>query len=204
MAFIIMFFFGSSLIAKTKNPVGCILFLVGIFIFVLGGSLTVIGNREIKETLSLWRDERLSVHKAMQSISTVVYPFHLESPSTIELVVSGKAGSGSFDLALTDSFATAEVASVLEGMRVVRPKIHFKDRWKKGEITVGPLNLPPGSYALKFENYSAIEASFILKETHRTKPYQSFYHLGLTLLEVGIPIFITGIVSLGYGTSVPT
>jgi len=200
-----MFIFGSSLIARTKNPVGGILFLVGIFIFVLGFSLTVIGNREVEDTLSLWRDERLSVHKGMQSISAVVYPFHLESPSTIRLVVSGKAGSDSFDLALTDSFATAEVASVLEGMRVVRPKIHFKDRWKKGEITVGPLNLPPGSYTLKFENYPLqIEASFSLKETHRTKPYESFYHLGLTLLEVGIPIFITGIVSLGYGTLVPT
>lgn len=183
----------------TRNPVGSMLFLSGALIFVLGGSLTVIGNREVDETSFLWKDEKV-VYKGTPELShEKSYPFHLGKPSTIMGEVSGKAGP--YEFVIADLFGSGQKLHALDELK---PRIHMKGKRGIEKIKIGPLNLPPGDYVLRFEEFPQIVASFTITETIRMKPYESFYQLGLTLLEVGIPIFITGVVSLGYGTLVPT
>lgn len=190
----IMFFYGSSLIARTQNPVGSTLWLAGVCIAMLGGALTVIGNHGIDETSSLWEDEK--VYASQRMIQSVSYPFRLERPCLIGGSISGRVDP--FEFVLEEFFGETYGISV----DWIKPKVHLKGEGPK-EIDIKPVSLPPGSYTLRFEKYpQKIEAFFTLTKTYRKKPYESFYHLGLTLLEVGIPILITGAVSLGFGSSI--
>ena len=85
---------------------------------------------------------------------------------------------------------------------MVKPKTHVKGRGPAKSI-IGPLTLPRGDYALRFGKHSGfMEATFSLKKVVRVKPHENLYEFGLTLLQIGVPIFITGVISLGFGTFV--
>jgi len=95
-----------------------------------------------------------------------------------------------------------EVCTRLSTDPVVRPKTYLKGKGP-GQSIIEPLNLPPGNYALRFGKHtSEIDALFSLKKTVRKKPHENYYAFGLTLLEVGVPVLITGVISLGFGTFV--
>jgi len=186
----------------TGNPVGTILTVIACEITGLGIGLLYLGNLEIDEHSFLWENER--VFASHGTPSGLSYPFHLEKPSVVNGNVSGTTGP--YEFFLTEFFGTSEemfeVCTRLSTDPVVRPKTYLKGKGPE-ESTIGPLSLPPGNYALRFgKHISEINASFSLKKTVRRKPHENLYAFGLTLLEVGIPVLITGVISLGFGTFV--
>lgn len=194
--------FMAALIVETGNVVGAILTVVACTIVGSGMGLLYFGSLEVDEHSVLWENERVfASHRTPEGIS---YPFHLEKPSVVSGNVSGT--SGPYEFFLTEFFGTSQEMSEV-GMRlmrgqVVRPKTYLKGKGPE-QNNIGPLSLPPGNYALRFgKHISEMNASFSLKKTVRKKPHESLYAFGLTLLEVGVPVLITGVISLGFGTFV--
>lgn len=204
--FAIGFYAIAHLFTPIVNPVGAILTTIACAIIGLGIAFLYLGNLEVDETSTLWENEQVSVLSGIPK--GISYPFHLEKPSIINGTVSGTKGGEYF---LTDFFGTSEeTIAILTTSKtdfVVIPKIHENAKCV-GEtgnelIIIGSLSLPPGNYALRFGKHTGeIEASFSLKKTVRKKPHENLYAFGLTLLEVGVPVFITGVISLGFGTFV--
>lgn len=184
------------LIAFTRNPVGIILSISGGFIFLLGCGFIYMGNQEIDEPFSLWENEK--VFASHTTLETISYPFHLEKPSVIKGHVSGT--SGPYQFICSEFFGTNSERSRTD-VDAVRPKTYLRGKGPE-KTDIGPLSLPSGTYVLWFGDYRQIEASFTLNGTYRKKPYENIYNLGLTLLQIGIPIFITGSIFLGYGTMI--
>lgn len=97
---------------------------------------------------------------------------------------------------------TSEISTHYGTGWVVKPRTYLKGKGLE-ERTIGPLTLPPGNYALRFGRFSGdMKASFSLKKTVSNKPYETLYASGLTLLQVGVPLLITGVISLSFGTLV--
>ena len=192
----------AHVIITTHNPVGAMLTVIGIDITVVGMVLAYFGNLEIDEHSVLWENERL---RSSQTIPQCIsYPFHLEKPSVIDGDVSGTKGA--YEFFLTEFFGTSEemveMSARLETALVVRPKTYQKGEGQEKRI-IGPISLPLGNYALRFgKHIGEIEASFSLKKTVRRKPHENLYEFGLTLLNVGVPVLITGTISLAFGTFV--
>ena len=194
---IIAIFYGTIiLIALTGNAVGIILSISGGFILLLGCGFIYIGNQEVDEPFSLWENEK--VFASHGTPETISYPFHLEKPSVVKGHVSGTTGP--YEFVLAEFFRTDSERS-RTNVDAVRPKTYLKGKGLE-KTDIGPLSLSPGTYVLWFGEYREIEASFTLNGTYRKKPYESIYHLGLTLLQIGVPIFITGSIFLGYGTMI--
>lgn len=195
---IIAIFYGTIiLIALTGNAVGIILSISGGFILLLGCGFIFIGNQEVDEPFSLWENEKVFASHRMPE--TISYPFHLEKPSVVKGHVSGTTGP--YEFVLAEFFGTDERYD--KARYAVRPRIYRKSRSTRTlKFNIKPLSLPPGNYVLWFGNYRELEASFTLNGTYRKKPYENIYHLGLTLLQIGVPIFITGSIFLGYGTMI--
>ena len=198
---VIIFYLIDGLIAKGFNPAGVILFASGVFISSFGFLSILYGNQEVDEPFSLWENESVIISQQQGKPERVLYPFRLETPSMIKGHVSGER---------VRKFILAEFFGAIENVsrdNIVRPKTYLE---KKGppdsggkEISFGPFRLPSGTYVFQFgEIVNEIKASFTLKGTYRKKPYEYLYHLGLTLSEIGVPILITGLISIGYGVLV--
>ena len=200
--FIVVFAWTVLAIVTTGNRVGAVLTTIGAFLTGLGIVLAYYGNLETDEESVLWEKENVyASHGQPRSIS---YPFHLQKPSVISGNITGRAGP--YEFFLTEFFGTQgemiDVSLSLETDLVVRPKIYLKGKGPR-KSTIEPLSLPPGSYALRFGKHTAtIEATFSLKKTVRIKPYENLHDFGLTFMRVGLPILITGVISLAFGTFV--
>jgi hypothetical protein len=187
-----------NLISMGFNPVGVILFTSGLFVSLLGSSAILYGNQEVEQPFSLWENESVTISQYQGKPERVSYPFRLENPSVIKGKISGERVS---KFILAEFFGAINNISTEE---IVRPKIFLE---RKGppesggkKIDFGPLRLSAGSYVFQFrEIVNGIHANFTLKGTYRKKPYEYIYNFGLTFSEIGVPILITGIISLGYG-----
>ena len=187
---------GALLFNVTGNPVGTILTVIACVIVGLGTGLLYLGNLEVDEHSVLWENER--VFASNRTPETISYPFHLEKPSVITGHVSGTSGPYEFFLA---EFLGIH-ARQFETRYALRPQIYLRGEGPR-EVDIRPLSLPSGAYVLRFEGYPReIKTSFTLRKTVRKKPHENYYAFGLTLLEVGVPILITGVISLGFGTFV--
>ena len=192
----------AHVIITTHNPVGAMLTVIGIDITVVGMVLAYFGNVQIDEHSVLWENERVFASQGIPEC--ISYPFHLEKPSVINGDVSGTTGP--YEFFLTEFFGTSEEAVEmsphLQHALVVRPKTYLKGKGPDKNI-IESISLPPGNYALRFgKHISEIQASFSLKKTVRRKPHENLYEFGLTLLNVGVPVLITGTISLAFGTFV--
>ena len=195
---ILMIYITSYLIAIGLNSAGVILFGSGVFISLFGFMCILYGNQEVDEPFSLWENESVIIPLYQGKPERVSYPFRLENLSVIEGHVSGE---------IFNKFILAEYFGRIESVSrddIVKPKTYLEEKGPpvKGgnKIPVGPLRLPSGTYVFQFsEIVNELKASFTLKGTYRKKPYENFYNLGLTLSEIGVPILITGLISLGYG-----
>lgn len=187
----------SLLYFETGNLAGALLTVVAISITGVGLILSFLGTKEVDEKATLWKNEKVIFH--LGNVDPIYYPFHLDKPSMIEGSVVGISGPYSYHI--TEFFGTEEEMSFNS---VVSPKIHFNGKGpnENSQIPdiIGPINLPQGNYALKFALITRkVETNFSLMKTIRRKPHESFYSFGLTLLEVGVPVLITGIISLIFG-----
>ena len=67
------------------------------------------------------------------------------------------------------------------------------------EVRAFECKVPAGDYRILFRttgDFIEVETRFSLTLTYNEFPYRKLFDLGLTLLEVGIPLLITGIVLL--------
>ena len=183
-------------VATTGNRVGTILTTIGLIVIGLAVVFAYYGSLEIDEHSVLWQKEK--VYASHGAPEWLLYPFHLEEPSVVRGNISGTTGPYKFFL--TEFYGTAE--EMYQGPQIVKPRTYLKGKGLE-KSDIGPLGLPPGNYVLKFGEYRELEALFSLKKTVRKKPYEEYYGVGLTLLEVGIPVLITGVISLAFGTLVP-
>jgi hypothetical protein len=198
----VSFYLMTELYIMTGNPVGSILTVVGFSITYFGFAFLYVGNLEEDETSILWENEHVYSHPRGVGLGSTWYPFHLEKASVITGFVTGT--SGPYDVIISDYFDIIESMARAPYIKI-KPQIHLNGEGMKNSknlFKIEHLPLPSGTYVLQFENYPVIDASFTLKKTVRKKPHEKLYDFGLTLLEVGVPVLITGAISLGFGTFV--
>lgn len=205
IVFAVGFFVLAYAVSSVVNLVGAALTTIACAIVGLGIAFLYLGSLEENEEFILWENERVKVSRGERRGFS--FPFSLASESIIKGDISGEAGP--FDFFLTEFYGYSE--EKIEGFGiypqdqfVIRPRIFVKGKGSaQTKSNIGPISLPKGNYALRFDLHSGlIDAKFSLKKTVSKKPHEKLYDFGLTLLEVGVPILITGIISLGFGTSI--
>lgn len=205
--FVLSLYAMAYLMSETRNPVGTLLTVIALDISGLAIASLHLGELKIDEHSILWENERVFVSHGLPHC--ISYPFHLEKPSVINGYVSGTKGP--YEFFLTEFFGTSEenieISRNLQTDFVVRPKIFVKGKGPgenvQAKSIIGPISLPSGNYAFRFGRHTGeIDAIFSLEKTVRKKAYENLYAFGLTVFEVAIPVLITGVISLAFGTLV--
>jgi len=83
----------------------------------------------------------------------------------------------------------------LDGKWIQKLYAKINDLANKTE-SFGSTTLNSGNYYARFINKSAgnCEATLDLSGTYREKPYEKWYNLACSLLEIAIPMIVTGLV----------
>jgi hypothetical protein len=175
---------------------GILLTIIGFLIFMIGMVLIALGSRKKMMHKVLWKDEVVSYRPPQyirstggqtEKIEFPKYMFSSQHPSKVRVEISSI--SGPYTLYLADY-----VGSDVSPESLSRPMIHHKDRGMPKEPF--ELELPPGSYCLSFLETTGMEAKFSMTIQYDIKPHEKWFDLGQTFLGVGVPILITGLVSL--------
>ena len=173
-----------------------ILFYIGLLIFLIGFFVILLSEFvKKKEKIILWDKEKLNYNRPNFITSrggheTVIkqpmYLFSLKNPSLVELEIIPDAGP--FEVFLSEYFdIQAEPMSLSKTVQHIHKRLNAQENIEQN------VNLTSGRYVLYFYTTALINTEFTLSETHNIKPFEKYLSLGETLLEVGIPIFITSL-----------
>jgi hypothetical protein len=208
MLFLTVVSFSSWLVAviyaTTKNDIGALLSLISFAIITIGFIMLYLGSLSEEDCSILWENENVVVPRGQTKC--VSYPFHLDEQSVIKGVIIGRVGP--YECVISEFFGTPEEMLQLTNKtyveHYVRPKIHYQIKGPSdaSQEKIGPIELPQGNYVLMFGILSGVmDSRFSLTKIVRKRPYENLYSFGLTLLEVGVPVLITGMISLAFGTN---
>jgi len=175
--------------------------IIGAYIFAIGVGIIVSTNIKRKMSQPLWDNEqvRYTRRRPLPSLPHTLnlqfpqypsYVFSLQYPSLIKGEISSTAGPYTF-------YICEYFGPHISPEKLSMPKIYYKKEMPQGTFE---LELPRGNYCIYFlgkrvlNSDEEIEAKFSLTECHDIKPHERWFGLGQTLLEVGIPLLITGMV----------
>jgi hypothetical protein len=168
--------------------------------------MMIYADRKKIVSTTLWNNEQVSYFRPTyirssggqeQPLKNPSYVFSLQHPSLVKGNVLGTTGP--FNFYIYEYFDANITPTNLSKSKIFYeakslPRDDFKGDFK--------FELPSGNYCVFFDcgkiavSTKEIRATFSLIEEHYTKPHVRWFSVGQTMWEVGIPILITGLVSL--------
>ena len=166
---------------------------IGVFLIIVSAGCFTAGNWPKKVTEV--KADSLQVERLRHGPPEPSFVFLVQHPSTLKGSITG-GGSGPFRLEIVPDRhrgRSLDVYASIDGPTA-----------KPDDIKPFECEVPAGDYRAIFRTISddiPVKTFFNLEVTHEEYPYRKLFDLAQTLLEVGVPLLITGIV-LMMGTSI--
>jgi hypothetical protein len=172
------------------HPVGYILTLIGLLIVVSAIIFILLGLRKQKVILVVHENEKVRFNPRISGVTRVNYIVRLGYKSKIAVNLNPTAGP--FTFFIGDFFRSTVEASTQQW--IFNPLID-EECSPRGEPFNFDFELEPGDYQFSFHSTGPkSEATLNTTARYSIKPFEKLLGVGLQLLEVGLPVLITGIV----------
>ena len=172
-----------------QRPVTTALFGIGLIILAIGLTLVTVADLEEEVPFTIFKDERVQIHIEEDTPRFYNYLFALKHKSKVTGEIDARTGP--LDFLIAEYFSWAPFPQLCKSKEYVKI-----ENLESGKKEFGPFDVEAGNYYASFYNKSLddLVATFQLEGTYRRKPYERWYNLGCTLLEISIPIIVTGLV----------
>ena len=172
------------------HPEGYFLTLIGVLIVSSAIVFILVSLRKKKVTLIIHENEKINFKPNTSGLTRINYIVRLRHKSKIKVNLEPVAGPFTFFIG---DFFSSTVEDPTQRW-ILNPVID-EDCSPRGTPFIFDFELEPGNYQFSFHSDGPkTEATLNTIANYCIRPFEKLLGVGLQLLEVGLPVLITGIV----------